>query len=264
MTNNWTNERIIDFINVIYLHPELWNVESEIYKDRNAKKDAWAVIAEKFMISSDEAYKKFKSLRTYAKNEEKKSGFAGGKPVKWFAFDAMSFILSQDTPNRGGGNESVTNYVTKTSDTYISPDQEDIFLEEEVVDSETTDSLRSSVFTPKPRASKRSNADPILGKAQDILSNFGNETRNYPILDNAQSISSNFVNETRNEYASFGEHIANKLRKYDDFTRSQAEMKIAQVLYDCDMEMYRKRGLSAYTPLESPDDDIKVEPDHHH
>lgn len=113
MTNNtWSNEKIIDFINEIHLHPELWNVETGIYKDRNAKKDGWAVISEKFGISSDEAYKKFRSLRTYAKNEEKKkikSGSAGGnKVVKWFAFDAISFILTQDTPNTGLDSENAT------------------------------------------------------------------------------------------------------------------------------------------------------------
>lgn len=79
MTNTWTNEKIVDFINEVHLHPELWDVKSGIYKDRNAKKDGWSVIAEKFNIASTEAYKKFRSLRTYAHNEEKKkkSGSAG-------------------------------------------------------------------------------------------------------------------------------------------------------------------------------------------
>lgn len=86
-------------------------METGIYKDRNAKKDGWAVISEKFGITSDEAYKKFRSLRTYAKNEEKKkikSGSSGGKVVKWFAFDAISFILTQDTPNTGLDSENAT------------------------------------------------------------------------------------------------------------------------------------------------------------
>ncbi|CAG9772076.1 unnamed protein product [Ceutorhynchus assimilis] len=52
-----------------------------------------------------------RSLRTYAKNEEKKkikSGSAGGKVVKWFAFDAISFIPTQDTPNTGLDSENAT------------------------------------------------------------------------------------------------------------------------------------------------------------
>ncbi|XP_072391852.1 uncharacterized protein [Diabrotica undecimpunctata] len=118
--------------------------------------------------------------------------------------------------------------VTETQDSNISSDQE------EVVDSETIDPLRSSVPSPKPRTSKRSyTTDPILEKAQNLLSNFGKEMKN--------------------EYASFGEHIANKLRKYDDYIRSEAEMKIMQILYECDMQMYKKRRLCTCTLLESPD-----------
>ncbi|XP_072391853.1 uncharacterized protein [Diabrotica undecimpunctata] len=123
---------------------------------------------------------------------------------------------------------AIPSEVTETQDSNISSDQE------EVVDSETIDPLRSSVPSPKPRTSKRSyTTDPILEKAQNLLSNFGKEMKN--------------------EYASFGEHIANKLRKYDDYIRSEAEMKIMQILYECDMQMYKKRRLCTCTLLESPD-----------
>ena len=93
--NTWSNEKIIDFINEIHLHPVLWNVETSQYKDRNSKKDGWAAVATKFEITSDEAYKKFRSLRTYAKDEEKKkkSGSAGGNQITWFAYEAISFVL---------------------------------------------------------------------------------------------------------------------------------------------------------------------------
>ncbi|KAG5895813.1 hypothetical protein JTB14_028517 [Gonioctena quinquepunctata] len=209
MTNTWSNEKIIDFINEVHLHPELWNVETGIYRDRNAKKDGWAVISEKFGITSDEAYKKFRSLRTYAKNDEKKkikSGSAGGKVVKWFASDAISFILAQDTPNTGLDSENATQ-VTEIPDTDNSADQE------EYVDSETSDSLLSSHPTPKARVSESTKtADPILGRAQQII-RYAGEKR-------------------RNEYSGFGEHIANKLSKYDAHTCAQAELKIMQILFD--------------------------------
>ncbi|CAK1601022.1 unnamed protein product [Parnassius mnemosyne] len=114
MTNTWSNEKTLDFINEVQLHPEIWNVETGMYKDNNAKKDAWSIVATKFDISSDDAYKKFRSLRTYVKNEERKknkSGSAGGKQTKWFAYDAMSFILSQDTPKTRLDSENATENV---------------------------------------------------------------------------------------------------------------------------------------------------------
>lgn len=98
MTLNWSNEKTIDFLNHIHAHPEVWDVKTESYKNRDAKRDGWAEISEIFGITSDEAYRKFKSLRTYAKNEEKKKkrSCGGFKSVKWFAYDAISFILDQD------------------------------------------------------------------------------------------------------------------------------------------------------------------------
>lgn len=101
MSSCWSNERILDFINEIHKHPTLWDVETNEYKDRNAKKNIWVKIANKFNISSEEAYRKFKNLRTYAKNEEKKKKCSneGSKQVKWFAYDAISFILSRDITN---------------------------------------------------------------------------------------------------------------------------------------------------------------------
>ncbi|CAK1601021.1 unnamed protein product [Parnassius mnemosyne] len=224
MTNTWSNEKTLDFINEVQLHPEIWNVETGMYKDNNAKKDAWSIVATKFDISSDDAYKKFRSLRTYVKNEERKknkSGSAGGKQTKWFAYDAMSFILSQDTPKTRLDSENATENGTEAQETSSIADQE--------VLSETTDSLLCSVPSPKPRASKKSKtADPILEKAQNIILEAGEKRRN--------------------EFAGFAEHIANKLSKYDDYTRAQAEFNIMKILFDCDMGKYRNPASFTQSP----------------
>jgi hypothetical protein len=89
----------------MYLRPELWDIEQNRYKDRNLKEYSWPSIASEFAITPEEAYKKFKSLRTYVKNKQKKlpknSGSGSGKIVKWFAYDAISFILSRDIQKVG-------------------------------------------------------------------------------------------------------------------------------------------------------------------
>ncbi|XP_041983059.1 uncharacterized protein LOC121736074 [Aricia agestis] len=188
-----------------------------------AKKDGWNEIAEKFGITNDEAYKKFRSLRTYALNEQKKnkSGSAGGRIVKWFAYDAISFVYNQNTANTGLDSENATpNVETANTDDSAGP--------EEVVNTDTTDSVEILDTSPKPRTKRPKTVDPLLEKAQNIIRGAG-ETK-------------------RNEYAGFGEHIANKLSKYDDYTRAQAELKIMQILFECDMSMHRTRPLSRFTP----------------
>ncbi|KAI5652148.1 alcohol dehydrogenase transcription factor myb/SANT-like domain-containing protein [Phthorimaea operculella] len=247
MTNTWSNETVIDFINEVHLHPELWDVKSGHYKDRNVKKDGWAEVAEKFGIGSDDAYKKFRSLRTYAQTETKKnkSGSSGGKSVKWFAFDSISFVLNQNianpglesdsaapdnlTANTGLENEKNTTPNVEYADTDIRAGPE------EVVDSATTDSLETITTSSKPRGKRSKTTDPLLEKAENIIRDAGGKKRN--------------------EYASFGEHIANKLSKYDDYTRTQAEFKIMQILFECDMSMYRTRPTSSrsqYSDLSTP------------
>jgi hypothetical protein len=87
----WTNDHVLSFINSVYLRPELWDIEQNTYKDKNLKKDSWQSVGSEFGITAEEAYKKFRSLRTYARNEHKKmhknSGSGGVKHVKWFAYD---------------------------------------------------------------------------------------------------------------------------------------------------------------------------------
>jgi hypothetical protein len=91
----------------------LWDVEQNCYKDRNRKKDTWRSVASEFAITPEEAYKKLRSLRTYAKNEQKKlhknSGSGGGKIVRCFAYDTISFTLSRDIPESGMDTENTNN-----------------------------------------------------------------------------------------------------------------------------------------------------------
>lgn len=97
--NPWHNESIIDFLNAIRIRPELWNVNSERYKDRDLKKNSWAELAPRFSVTPEEACRKFKCLRTYAKQDEKIRKTGSSKRGTWFAYDAISFLLSPDDDN---------------------------------------------------------------------------------------------------------------------------------------------------------------------
>lgn len=61
-------------------------------------------------------------------------------------------------------------------------------------------------------------------------------------MEKAQNIILEAGEKRRNEFAGFAEHIANKLSKYDDYTRAQAEFNIMKILFDCDMGKYRNPG----------------------
>ena len=48
------------------------------------------------------------------KKLHKNSGSGGGKIVKWFAYDTISFILSRDIPESGMDTENTINEVSST------------------------------------------------------------------------------------------------------------------------------------------------------
>jgi hypothetical protein len=48
------------------------HVAQNTYKDKNLKKDSWQSVGSEFGMTAEEAYKKFRSLRKYAKNEHQK------------------------------------------------------------------------------------------------------------------------------------------------------------------------------------------------
>lgn len=69
-------------------------------------------------------------------------------------------------------------------------------------------------------------------------------------VDNAIKIINDASRKPKNPYSGFGEHIANKLLTYDDYTRSQVEFKISKLLYEADMQFLKPtqtHSLSTYT-----------------
>ncbi|XP_045780842.1 uncharacterized protein LOC123877947 [Maniola jurtina] len=201
----WSNKKIIKFIKEVHMRPELWNVSVSAYRDRKAKFNAWSAVAAQFNITPDVAYKKFRNLRTYAQTEHKKKG---GKQITWFAYDAISFILSVD--GRGTGVDSENS--TKTSIT--EHDDDDSPLSDESSDSSEEPQIKmvpkKEITLQPPKPIERSGS-----------------------LFNANE------NKERNSNISFGEYVANKLNTYDDYTRAQAEFKISKILFDADMGMFR-------------------------
>ncbi|CAH1976712.1 unnamed protein product [Acanthoscelides obtectus] len=223
---NWTNEKTLHLINAIHLRPELWDVDNVLYKDKNRKKDGWNAIATELEISSDEAYKKFRSLRTYVKNEAKKSSKKSGsgansKDSTWFAFQAMQFILARDTPNDGMDTENMRQAVHQDSDVDQSEESQ-----ESPEPQENTDTMEP---LPKPV-----NVSRVVKKKP---------SKYIPNHEAAYADALNIIEESksnrRNPYSSFCDHIATKMNSYDKLICNEVEFKISKILYKADKKMLR-------------------------
>ncbi|XP_077288978.1 uncharacterized protein LOC143913197 [Arctopsyche grandis] len=250
---NWSNEKTLNFINDIYLRPELWNVEAIDYKEKDKKKNSWTYISEKYEISCNEAYKKFKSLRTYVNSEqrkiEKKTISSGGSKVKssWFAFNAMSFVLSRDVPDKGMDSQDVQNNATQVTlqtdgrgPRLAENNIAETIKNEENVNTEEVDYCLTPSKKKRKLDVKLRNSEPILlARARQIIKNM----------------------KQRNIYSSFGEHIAQKLCSYDKRTRVEVEFKISQLLYEADIKVLRptpsyNNYSSGYSDVVSPNKEL--------
>ena len=76
-------------------------------------------------------------------------------------------------------------------------------------------------------------------------------------VDTAVKIINDASLRCKNPYSGFGEHVANKLATYDNYTRSQVEFKISKILYEADMQTLATQSLSSssqstYSNVTSP------------
>ncbi len=99
----WTNELVLEFIQLYEKYPVLWNVKDSSHKNRNLLNDAWQNIAAEFSgkMSVAQLKKKKESLMSTYRACKKKvfetdSSGAGTGDVytpTWFAYDAINRFL---------------------------------------------------------------------------------------------------------------------------------------------------------------------------
>lgn len=93
MSNKFTMNKTIEFIEEWEKHECLWKPEHEFYKNAWEKSKAYEDLATKSKIGIDAVKKKIKSLRTQI-SENKKKQCAGSRinPCKWVYWNSLKFI----------------------------------------------------------------------------------------------------------------------------------------------------------------------------
>lgn len=104
---DWTNDKIIKFIQAIETYPVLWDSSHSDYKNKNKKHDATQELAQNFNCDSTEVMRKWKIILAQYRREKKKiadskssgSGILDIYKPKWFAYAYLNFIHGRDEPN---------------------------------------------------------------------------------------------------------------------------------------------------------------------
>ncbi|XP_046684865.1 uncharacterized protein LOC124370618 [Homalodisca vitripennis] len=143
----------------------------------------------------------------------------------WFAYKLFAFLKEKDTPTNTLDTESV--FVEQPENDPDEDEEEESNQSEPVVPSGNQSTATASpaltssqnrFVPPQPKKRRRTAIDdPRLAQA-------------YKIMDNA-------TKTTRDECSTFGEHIATKLRKFDDRNRNYLMHKISTLIYETEIEV---------------------------
>lgn len=115
----WTNEVIIEFLDLYEAEPAIWNPQNEHHKDRNVIYDAWKRIQGQISVEcslKNLKRKKENLMSTFRKlsAKVKKSSTTGSgtcevyKP-EWFAYEKMASFLHTVYSARGTTTTEVRN-----------------------------------------------------------------------------------------------------------------------------------------------------------
>lgn len=124
MATEWSNEKVITFLEILQTEPCLWDPKLRSFKNRGAQNDAWRRIMEilPFQTTVEEMKKKKESLMGYYRthlNKIKKSLKSGaGKDdvytTNWFAFETMDIFLRGVYDSSRTLNTEVSNTISQT------------------------------------------------------------------------------------------------------------------------------------------------------
>ncbi|CAI6376200.1 unnamed protein product [Macrosiphum euphorbiae] len=218
----WCNVDCIQLIQEYQQEEVLWNPKHAFYFSKTKKQDAWEEIGKKLNKNPEEVKKKALSLlgsyrREKAKGKKTMGTGTGRKDVyvsKWFAFEAFQFLLDRDDPRPtlSTDNEDVLN---ESGDVHDSDDLPECELTQQ--EQEINPESFSIPEQPTRKKKKTQVSDKCIEDAIEILK------RPYPTLS------------TPDDWSVYGQHLANKLRKYTPHASSIVQHYFNNILFEADM-----------------------------
>ncbi|CAH2004141.1 unnamed protein product [Acanthoscelides obtectus] len=216
----------------------LWNSKSRFYHDKALREDAWREIRAEIGVSVPELKKKMTVLLSSYRREKwrlSKSQITGsGRDSiyvsKWFSFDDFSFMQDKLTPNDTtdtmqeptSHNEGESSQGTP-EETLQQNNEENIAGWSDNMNEQSKEVDTSKV--PEKPAKKNAKKRKHDEEENEML------TEAFKILTE--------TSQATDPYFSYGQHIANELRKYDNHTLIYVKQPINHVIFEADLGKYR-------------------------
>ncbi|XP_019766154.2 uncharacterized protein LOC109541683 isoform X1 [Dendroctonus ponderosae] len=229
----WSNDKSFQLIDEYKKWPIVWDVKHPSHYSKKQKTIAWYAISDKLGVSVAEAKQKMNSLLGSLRREKSKILRAAGPgqaPIynsRWFAFKRMQFLL----------------YKEETEETTLDSEMEQHhFRNSEIIEVEIQDNPEEE-SGEKLIVAKRRTFRPSVAAPKPI-----NDTT----LDE-KSFNSSLSARLEDPCATYGAHVANKLRSYTQQVRVQVEHAINNILFEADIGKFNTNpaGRSKMSPTMS-------------
>ncbi|XP_077298565.1 uncharacterized protein LOC143919879 [Arctopsyche grandis] len=228
---DWTNEKIIKFIQAIETYTFLWDSSHNDYKNRNKKHDATQELAQSFNCDSTEVMRKWKIILAQYRREKKKisdskssgSGISDKYKPKWFAYAYLNFFHGRDEPNASMNSQDEIN------DQLIQDIQDGTVNEDQESQERPVKKFKAPENSMKRRAVDK---DPRIAHALSIMDDVKKQ-----------------MEAKKHDEDIFAVAVTMKLRKIkDERTKILVQRDIDYLLYDAIIGT----GKYATTPMPSP------------
>ncbi|CAH2091950.1 unnamed protein product [Euphydryas editha] len=218
----WSQEKVLEFLELFQTEPCLWNPQLKGYKNRGTQNDAWYRIKEnlQFPTTIEDLKKKKESLMGYYRfhlhklKKSLKSGGGGNEiyNTTWFAFDLMDSFLRPVYEKSGLLNKDTASDATRSEtseihqiDFYTDHSSSSTLHDEkplgQVIKHDSTPQSRSQ-FTGQHSFKKRKVQPEIIAVQRQ--------------MDDTFDCMNSLQRKEYDEYDHFGLMIAAKIRKIND------------------------------------------------
>ncbi|CAK1600763.1 unnamed protein product [Parnassius mnemosyne] len=202
----------------------LWNTKNRFYHKKALREDAWREISAEMGVSVPELKKKMTVLLSSYRREKwriSKSQITGSGRnsiyvSKWFGFDDFSFMQDKLTPN-------------DTTDTMQKPAS---YNDGEY--SQKTSQIKKEEYFPE--CSINTNKKVPEKSTKNPKKRKHHEEENEVLTEEFKILSE--TSQATDPYFSYGQHIANELRKYDNRTLIFVKQAINNIIFEADVGKY--------------------------
>ncbi|XP_045763537.1 uncharacterized protein LOC123866183 [Maniola jurtina] len=258
----------------------LWDPKQKHYFNKISREIIWRRISAEVNIPVPEVKKKLTSLLgSYRreKSRENKSKLRSGTgkvyKSKWFAYPWFTFLTNKNIPSNT--EDSICDETPDTSETNADQNNEDSsYIEfqdiQDRTDTNPEDYNESSSFqdsTIKSKCMKTSKLQDVKlesPKSQNVMVAPWAKSKIRKRRLNA-TVTSKCSNSNVDHFTSFGNHIANELRKYDEHLVPHIKKAILDIVFQADTGQFPVQHSYAYTSgyhTSSPSTDPIASPPH--